>query len=69
MPSLLSIFIIRKGETMVLFQQGGSVNLGEMLQCISYHVFPLGKTNALRNKISTFQQLTEETFVEAWERL
>jgi hypothetical protein len=29
----------------------------------------LGKTNALRNKISGFQQLTDETIVEAWERL
>jgi hypothetical protein len=31
--------------------------------------FLLGKTNALRNKISTFQQLTDETIAEAWERL
>ena len=31
--------------------------------------FPLGKTNALRNKISSFQQLTDETVAEAWERL
>jgi hypothetical protein len=31
--------------------------------------FPLGKTNALRNKIFGFQQLTDETIVEAWERL
>jgi hypothetical protein len=31
--------------------------------------FPLGKTNALRNKISGFQQLTDETITEAWERL
>jgi hypothetical protein len=31
--------------------------------------FPLGKTNALRNKISGFQQLTDETIVEAWECL
>jgi hypothetical protein len=31
--------------------------------------FPLGKTNALRNKISTFEQLTDETITEAWERL
>jgi hypothetical protein len=31
--------------------------------------FPLGKTNALRKKISTFQQLTDETIVDAWERL
>jgi hypothetical protein len=31
--------------------------------------FLLGKTNALRNKISVFQQLTNETIVEAWECL
>jgi hypothetical protein len=31
--------------------------------------FPLGKTNALRNKISTFQHLMAETIAEAWERL
>jgi hypothetical protein len=31
--------------------------------------FPLAKTNALQNKISTFQQLTEETIIEAWEHL
>jgi hypothetical protein len=31
--------------------------------------FPLGKTNALRNKISGFQQLTDEIIVEAWEHL
>jgi hypothetical protein len=31
--------------------------------------FPLGKTNGPRNKISGFQQLTDETIIEAWERL
>jgi hypothetical protein len=31
--------------------------------------FPLGKTNALQNKISAFQQLTEETITKVWERL
>jgi hypothetical protein len=31
--------------------------------------FPLCKTNVLRNKISRFQQLTDETITEAWERL
>jgi hypothetical protein len=31
--------------------------------------FPLGETNALRNKISTFQQVRDETITEAWERL
>jgi len=30
--------------------------------------FPVGKTNALRSKISGFQQLLDETFPEAWER-
>jgi hypothetical protein len=35
----------------------------------SLSFFLLGKTNALRNKISTFQQLTDETIAEAWERL
>jgi hypothetical protein len=28
---------------MVLFQQGGNVNLGEMLQCISRQVFFVGQ--------------------------
>jgi hypothetical protein len=31
--------------------------------------FPLGKTNALQNNISGFQQLMDETIVEAWECL
>jgi hypothetical protein len=29
----------------------------------------LGKTNALRNKVSGFQQLTDETIAEVWEHL
>ena len=32
-------------------------------------VFPMGKTNALRNKISSFQQLADESIPEAWERM
>ena len=31
--------------------------------------FPLGKTNALREKISDFQQASNESIPEAWERL
>jgi hypothetical protein len=31
--------------------------------------FPLGKTNALWNMISTFEKLTDETITEAWEHL
>ncbi|WVZ87880.1 hypothetical protein U9M48_034455 [Paspalum notatum var. saurae] len=39
------------------------------LEMLGHHNFPLGKTNALRNKISSFQQLADETVAEAWERL
>jgi hypothetical protein len=31
--------------------------------------FPVGKTNALRKRISSFQQLQDETILEAWECL
>ena len=31
--------------------------------------FPVGKTNALRNKISGIQQFSDETIPEVWERL
>ena len=31
--------------------------------------FPIGKTIALRNKISSFQQLADESIPEAWERM
>ena len=31
--------------------------------------FPVGKTNALQNRISGIQQLPDETIPEAWERL
>ena len=31
--------------------------------------FPVGKTNALRNRISSFEQLQDETVSEAWERI
>ena len=30
--------------------------------------FPVGKTNALRSKISGFQQLPDEAIPEGWER-
>ena len=29
----------------------------------------MGKTNALRNKISSFQQLADESIPKAWERM
>jgi hypothetical protein len=45
------------------------VNLEEVLQCISHQVFFVGQTNALRSKISRFQQFTDKTITEAWEHL
>jgi hypothetical protein len=62
---------------MVLFQQGGSVfakkeAVSTWEKCSNaflIKLFLLDKTNALRNKISTFQQVTDETIAEAWELL
>ena len=31
--------------------------------------FPVGKTNALRNRISSFEQLQDEIVPEVWERI
>uniref|UniRef100_UPI003D10F6D1 retrotransposon gag family protein n=1 Tax=Sedimenticola sp. TaxID=1940285 RepID=UPI003D10F6D1 len=42
---------------------------GKCLNAFLTKFFPLGKTNALWNKIFGFQQLTDETIAEAWERL
>ena len=43
--------------------------MGHVFQCFPSQVFPMGKTNALRNKISSFQQLADESIPEAWERI
>ena len=42
--------------------------MGGFLQCIPNKYFSVGKTNALRGKISGFQQLPDEAIREAWER-
>ena len=54
---------------MVLPQPRSTDNMGCVLKRIPHQILPSGKTNALRNKISSFQQLTDETVAEAWERL
>ena len=43
--------------------------MGEMFHAFLAMFFPLGKTNALRGKISSFQQAGMEPIPEAWERL
>ena len=40
-----------------------------MFRDVPREVFPMGKTNALRGKISNFQQTLMESIPEAWERL
>ena len=40
-----------------------------MLQCFLVKYFPVGKTNALQNRISSFEQLQDEIVPEAWEHL
>ena len=40
-----------------------------MLQGIPRKILPAGQTNALRGKISSFQQTGMESIPEAWERL
>ena len=41
--------------------------MGKMFEGLYSKVFPLRKTNALRGKISNFQQQKGETIPEAWE--
>ena len=40
----------------------------QVFQRFPSQVFPYGEANALRNKISSFQQLADESIPEAWER-
>ena len=43
--------------------------MGQAFQCFPSQVLHMGKTNTLRNKISSFQQLADESIPEAWERM
>ena len=43
--------------------------MGQMFMVFLVKFFPMGKTNALRGKISNFQQTSIESIPEAWERL
>ena len=43
--------------------------MGQMFRDVPREVFPMGKTNALRGKISNFQQNSMESIPEAWVRL
>ena len=54
----------------LLYKEKEAVNMWD--KCFTAFLmkfFPMGKTNALRGKISNFQQSSLETIHEAWERL
>jgi hypothetical protein len=54
------------------YQSKKAVNTWEWDKCsAAFHAkfFPMGKTSALRGKITNFQQTSLESILEAWERL
>ena len=55
---------------MVLSEQGSCQHVGQLFRSVPHQVLsPLGKTNALHGRISSFQQTRMESIPEAWERL
>jgi len=54
---------------MVLQREGSGQYVGQMFRSIPHEVFPMGKTNALRGKISNFQHTSMESIPEVWERM
>lgn len=52
------------------YANGEQINTwGKCSEAFLKKFFPLGKTNALRGRISSFQQAAAESIPEAWERL
>ena len=64
----LPILTVRKSEEVVLRYKGEEYYVGTLLHKLSAKFFPMGKTNALRGKITSFQQQHDESVPEAWER-
>jgi hypothetical protein len=54
---------------MVLYGEGSCQYVGQMFHGVPREFFPMGKTNALRGKISNFQLNSKESIPEARERL
>ena len=63
-----SIPLARQGEDVVLHQQSRLHSWEACSNAFLTKYFPVGKTNALRGKISGFQQLSDEAIPKAWER-
>jgi hypothetical protein len=61
--------IVRKGEKWFYSNKEAVSTWEKCSNAFLAKFFPLGKTNALQNKISEFQHLTDETIAEACERL
>jgi hypothetical protein len=69
MPSPLSISLLGKAKQWFYSNKEVVSTWEKCFNTFLTKFFPLGKTNALQNKISTFQQLMDETIAEAWEHL
>ena len=65
---LFPFFLLGKAKTWFYTNKADFTTWDACSNAFRTMYFPVGKTNALRSKISGFQQLPEETIPKAWER-
>jgi hypothetical protein len=66
-PRLFPFSLLGKAKQWFYFDKEAVSTWEKCSNAFLAKFFPLGKTNALRNKFSGFEQLTDETIAEAWE--
>jgi hypothetical protein len=66
---LFPFFLLQKPKTWFYTNKDAFTTWDACSNAFLAKYFPVGKTNALRNKISSFQQLQDETIPVSWERL
>ena len=65
----LFVFILRKVKQWFYQNKEAISTWDKCSTAFLVKFFPLGKTNALRGRISSFQQIEMESIPKAWERL
>ena len=65
---LFSFFLLGKAKTWFYTNKADFTTWEACSNTFPTKYFPVGKINALRGKISGFQQLPDEAIPEAWER-
>jgi hypothetical protein len=65
---LFSFSLLGKAMQWFYANQDDFTTLKKCSNAFLAEFFPLGKTNALWNKISSFRQLADQSVAEAWER-